>query len=677
MPFANSALTPPLRRPIMKSRFFYAASVLLMLGACGVYEYPTGTTILPWQVWFSTSDVTVAAGMAEIQPATSDTLSGSVSLARFGSSRFDTVYELETPAATDFSFTVVARGAGNVGMTRLALGHVADNGAVPSLGAESIVAAGMHLEGGGLSYNGDLVEVTGDGFSRVTVRGNISQSQVLLVRVPRDNQPPLNIGIRIRIGNQSAINLPNFAAPAPHPAMTTTAIYSTNSWYAGLPAIAVSGDRYSVVTYDGDNADYGQRQRRWLQLDGQTQAVTGGEAPCYSDDAGGWRDQEVAAQGNVLAVAYCQAGQVHAEVSLDRGATFPITRMIEDQNGWGAQRLVQVAIGPDYTLGVMFWRFNYYGTTGQSTLCLVEGTPTGFDANNTPTGYQWGAPQSLHAPNQDVTPLLMHMEYSQGGDLAVAYGYTYFATVGSQRISSARYRYAVREFGQAWRGGEVDHEDNVVPSDPHVAVLGSGSTMEVFYAYEKSDGIYLKHSANAGVTWQNGATVAIAGAIQPTVHPRMVGGLKRVDLLYCAPCGWGYELHDLHWDDFTPGAQGTPYGLTQVSATAGGTAPPGCPTGMRIRTLAWFGYDAVIKGDKVAVVVHELNNDIYGWWNMWGVPAFMGWPTGGGFVAASGGSGSASYTPAPPPAVLLPGMNGTVPAPNQNDRSVMSVIVID
>ncbi|MBK9975165.1 MAG: hypothetical protein IPP14_10375 [Planctomycetes bacterium] len=133
----------------MKSRLVCATSLLLMLGACGLYEYPTGTTILTWHVWFSTSDVTIAAGMAEMQPAVSDSLSGSVSLARFGSARFDTVYELETPAATDFSFTVIARGAANVGMTRLALGHVADNGVVPGLGAESMVAAGMHLEGGG------------------------------------------------------------------------------------------------------------------------------------------------------------------------------------------------------------------------------------------------------------------------------------------------------------------------------------------------------------------------------------------------------------------------------------------------------------------------------------------------------------------------------------------------
>lgn len=658
-------------------RVFAALSACVLLAA-GCYDglfIDTTITVTPWQVWFATEDVTLAAGMSEINPEATDMLSPTVSLSRFAATSFDRVYELETPAGEDFSFTVVARGASNFGMTQVSLGHVADNGVIPTLGAESMVASGLHLEGGGLSYNGDFVDVIGDGFSRVTVRGNISSDQVLLVRVPRDNQAPLDIGVRVRIGNPSAINLPNFAAPGARPGMTATPIYSSNSWYCGLPAIAVSGDRYSVVTYDGDPNTYGQRQRRWLQLDSQTSTVTGGQAECYSDDAGGWRDQEIAARGNVLAVAYCQAGDVRAEVSLDRGASFPILTTLESTSGWGAQRLVQIAVAPDYTLGVLYWRSNY---SGNATLRLVEAVPTGFDANNTPLGYTWGSPTVVHAPNADVTPLLMHLEYSQGGDLVIGYGYTMFLWQGSQRIGSSRFRCAVREYGMGWRDAEIDREDRVMPTDPHVAVLGSGSTMEVFYAYEKSDGVHLKYSANAGLTWQNGAHVAIAGAMQPSVHPRMVAGQKRVDLLYTAPLGWGQELHDLHWADFTPGATGTPNSLTQVSASPGGTPPAGCPQGLLIHTTAWFGYDAVIKGDQVAVVVHELNYDTYSWWGMWGAPFMGGW-AGATPMAAAGasGGGAGSYTPAPPPPMLLPGMGGTVPAPNTSDRSVISVIVID
>jgi len=660
-----------------------ACVLCLLLFVPGCYDglFVTDTTIVtvPWQTWFSTEDVTLAAGMSEITPAATDNLSPAVNLSRFSAGSFDRVYELETPAGQDFSFTVVARGMANFGVTRMSVGHVADNGAVPALGAESIVAGGMHLEGGGLSYNGNLVDITGDGFSRVTVRGNINTDQVLIVRVPRDNQPDLDIGVRVRIGNQSAINLPNFAAPGTRPGMTTTPIYSSNSWYCGLPAIAVSGDRFSVVTYDGDQNTYGQRQRRWLQLDAQASTVTGGQAECYSDDAGGWRDQEIAARGNVLAVAYCQSGEVRAEVSLDRGASFPILQTLESSSGWGAQRLVQAAIAPDYTLGVLYWRSTGWGTSSNTSLWLAEATPTGFDVNNTPLGYTWGNPAPVHSPAADVTPLLMHMEYSQGGDLVVGYGFSVFQWVGGQRISSARFRCAVREYGMGWRDAELDREDRVMPSDPHVAVMGSGAAMEVFYTYEKSDGVHLRYSANAGLTWQTGATVAIPGAMQPSVHPRMVSGQKRVDLLYTAPVGWGQELHNLHWDDFVAGAQGTPFALTQLTITPGGTPPTGCPQGVMIHTTAWFGYDAVIKGDQVAVVVHELNYDSYSWWGQWGAPFMGGWagamPMAG--AAASSGSGGSTYQPAPPPPVLLPGMGGAVAAPNVADRSVISVIVID
>src|SRR5690606_10464186 len=121
----------------------------------------------------------------------------------------------------------------------------------------------------------------------------------------------INIGVRLKIGNVSEINLAAGNTQGARPGATTTDIYSSDAWQFGLPAIAVSGDRYSVVTYDGDpnSSYYVNRRRRWLQMDAATSTVTGGEAESHSLDSGFWRDQEIAALGNVLAVAYTGNGQ--------------------------------------------------------------------------------------------------------------------------------------------------------------------------------------------------------------------------------------------------------------------------------------------------------------------------------------------------------------------------------
>src|SRR5690606_21764633 len=191
----------------------------------------------------------------------------------------------------------------------------------------------------------------------------------------------------------------------------------------------------------------------------------------------------------VLAVAYTGSGQVRAEVSLDRGGSFPIVQQLDPAADPGT-RLVQMAIAPNYTLGVLYWK-NVWTTSWNcsSHLMLIEAVPSAFDPNNTPTGYVWGTPTAVHNAGYDVTPLLMHLEYSQGNDLVIGYGYTSMLwNPGSWTItSSARYRCAVRQSGsQGFYDVQVDQEDNVMPCDPHVSVLGSGASLEIFYTYERT-----------------------------------------------------------------------------------------------------------------------------------------------------------------------------------------------
>jgi hypothetical protein len=633
----------------------------------------------PGQTTFAATDVTVSAGMSEIQPEAVDTLSGTVNASRFGVNTFDRVYELETPAGTDFTFNIVARGEGNWGLTRITMGHVESGGIVPVTGVESIAASGMTLEAPGMANTGNQVDVNGDGFARVTVRGNITSDQVLLATVPRFSDE-LRIGIRVKIGNASAINLSAGNPQGFRTGMTTTDIYSSESWQFGLPAMAVSGDRYSIVTYDGNpnQQSYVDRRRNWLQLDTTTSAITGGDEECYSPDSGFWRDQEIAALGNVLAVAWTGSGVVRAEVSLNRGGSFPIVQEIDPFAGWGT-RLVQIAVAPDYRLGVLYWKSVYAGGGNYlSQLTLVEGTPTAFDANNTPIGYAWGQAISIHGAGYDATPLLMHMEYSQGGDLVIGYGYT--TIIWNQTnwtiTSSARFRCAVRQWGsQGFYDVLIDQEDNVMPADPHVSVLGSGATMEIFYAYEKSDGVHLYYSSNSGATFQLAHSVNIPGAMQPSVHARMQGAQKRVDLLFVSPDGWGLELHDLTWDDFTLTATPVLSRITQADAVAGGTPPAGMPQGFLITTLSWMGYDAVMNGDDVAVVFHEITYDSYEyyWANGWA----WNQPSMGGPLAAGGGGAGGGGSSPPPPTILMPGMTGSVPAPDPAHRNQLRVAVID
>lgn len=666
-------------------KLIFAMSVagVLLLAACSTDELVPQPWIPPgwgWNPGANPTEVTLAAGLTELQPEQVDNLSNSVNLSRLWIAKFDRVFELETPANEDFSFNVVARGEGNFGWTQIGLAHVEDNGLLPAGGVESIAGAGMTLEAPGLANQGMMVTVNGDGFARATVRGRITATQTLYVCVPRP-AGMLHVGIRISIGNISAINLVGGNTQGARPGMTTTDLYSSDAMQFGLPAIAVSGDRYSVVTYDGDpnQQSYVDRRRRWLQLDQQTGAITGADAESQSPDSGFWRDQEIAALGNVLAVAYTGCGSVRAEISLDRGASFPLIRELES-GGVQGTRLVQVAMRSDYRMAVLYWRNTYSGSWAVvSQLVLVEAAPSGFDSNNTPTGYNWGMPQVVHAPGNDVTPLLMHMEYSTAGDLVIGYGYTdvRFNQQTWRMTSTTAFRCAVRLNGTtSFNDKLLDQEQNVMPADPHVCMLGSGLGMEIFYAYEKTDGVHLLYSADAGLNWQLAASAPIPGAMMPSVHARMQGGEKRVDMLYMAPYGWGMELHDLFWQDFAVGSAPAVHRVTQSSAVTGGAAPTGMPAGLLITTLAWFGYDAMVVNDDLVIVTHELtyNSYEYYWAQGWQWQQQQGAPMAAG---AGSGSGGASGSSTPPPPILLPGMTGTVPAPDPAHRNQLRVHVLD
>ncbi len=652
------------------ARLMPVSLAVLLLAACSPAT-PGDTPPLNNPGDAAADQVTLAAGLAELQPAAIDTLSGSVDLSRFGASAFDRVYELETGAGSDFSFNVVARGEGNFGLTRLSVGHVRSNGLALSGGIESLVAAGMTVDAPGLDNRGDMVDVNGDGFARVTIRGNISGEQVLIVQVPRLSDV-LNIGIRIGIGADSEINLRDGQTEGARPGATWQDVYSSDSVQFGLPAIAVSGDRYSLAAYDGDpnSPSYSTRNRVWMQVDAQTGNITGGMQDSMSADSLFWRDQEIAALGNVLAVAYIGGGTIQAEVSLDRGASFPIVQAVDPLPAWGL-RLVQIAIAQDYRLGVLYWRNEFQGNNPRSELVLVEATPTGFDANNTPVAYNWGAPKVVHNVGRDATPLLMQLEYSSAGDLVIGYGYATMDPVPNmpQMVSRASFRVAVRLAGQVnFQDRELDNEENLMPTDPHISVLGAGPSMEIFYSYEKSDGVYVLYSSNAGQSFTQATHVAVPGAFMPSVHARMQGADKRVDVLYCSPANWGIEIHNLQWDIFAPGVLPRVYRLTEVTAVPGGNPPPGMPLGNLITTVAWFGYDAVIAGDDVVVAVHELTYDSYEFYWAFGWPGMPMAGTGGGMVGPT-------FTGGAP--VLLPGMTGSLPAPNAAHRNQLRLCILD
>ncbi|MCA8940268.1 MAG: hypothetical protein KDB07_10680, partial [Planctomycetes bacterium] len=422
------------------------------------------------------------------------------------------------------------------------------------------------------------------------------------------------------------------------------------------------------------------------QYDSGTMATTTGEATTADRDFGNWRNQEVAGLHNVLAMVTTGHGGVNIDVSLDRGGSFAITEELSAPGlDWG-QRLCNIDISDDYTIGVIYWR-----TTGSTyenlmtELVLVEGTPTGFDGNNTPTGYAFGSPVVVHTPDsRDAIPLLMQLEYSSAGDLVIGYGYNEIAPVMGMPFTQteASFRCAVRPVGGEFNDVLIDSETGTIPNDPSVALRGSGSTMEVFFAYERSDGVHLAYSNNGGANFVQVAQVGEPGAFQPSVHVRDQAGQVRVDVLFLNPTIDGLELHNMRWDSFDPSGAGVIHeALTQATKetiddnTGQNTFMPFAKT-VKIKDVAWFGFDAVTDGDDVVMVVHEQERTSFDFMNIGGrpVPGFPVFFGGGIFADAAGGSAGASSAP---PQALLPGLTTPAGAPDAAHRNQLRLVKLD
>jgi len=619
----------------------------------------------------------VSAGLVQVEPAARDDVSALVDLARLGVSPADVeaVWELTTPAGTAFSFDVFAREAASAGDVRVSVAHAADGGSAPAGGPESLAGAGVVPSASGTASRGTWLDARGDGFARVTIRGAIERDQVLAVQSDTSDGRCTAL-VRVSVGAPSAINPDPAAAAAYGGVRDRKTVYSSDSWLFGLPTAAVSGDRTSIVVYEGDRAEpHGpSRFELRMQVDNATGDVTGGATQEAGRDTGHWRDHEIAALFNVLAVASIEPDALFVRLSFDRGATF--ARELRVPTPGAAGRLCQVAMAADYSLAVAFWRA---GRDGAADLMLLEGRPSAFDGTGSPSAFSFDAPVVLHRTGPNATPVILGAEWSKGGDLVVGYGYTTFESLPDRRWrTTTRFGCAVRLFGAAFEDGLVE-ENEVVGRDPDVALVGQGPSLRIFYAYEAGDGIRVRDSRDAGRTWSAPRVVGKPGAHLPAVFARDLDGGTRVDVLYLAYTR-GNELWLTHWDDYDTTSPDD-HRLTEAKfeGGGGGSGPGPGPgpgpvplvaapdVGFRVTEVAWFGYDAVLVDDEIVVVYDEQTYD---------GGAFFGAPEldvfGRGPNAPAGAEDGAFEAAEPPP--LAPGLTEPLPAPDPEHMHQLVVV---
>ena len=630
-------------------------SLILLATGCGSSgkSSPPATVAPPVQ---AQQEVFLTAGAEVLTPSATAQVSSALDLARLGLQNVSAIYELTTPVDTPLSFNVFTRAPGNSGAVRISVAHALDGGATPAGGAESLAQAGLTPSGTGFENRDPWLESTGDGFARLTLLGAVSQDQVIAVRAqtPRGNETVL---IQLRLGPVSSVNV---SAQRPTPAgfvKSSATLYSSDSWQFGLPTVATSGDRSTVVVYEGDEGDRfsAQRYEMRLQYDDTTGAVTGGASDETSSDAGNWRDHEIAALFNVLALVHSGDQEVRVRLSFDRGATFAQDLVLE-RSGFN-NRLVQVAIADDYSLAVLFWRTV---SDFRSELVLVEGAPSKFDATGSPSEFSFGAPIPLRRTNRDATPVIMGAQYSSGGDLVIGYAYSELSDApppGGGPVATGVqtfYQCAVRLFGET-TFSDTTVDDVVTWSfDPSVALRGSGASLEIFYGYEAGDGVRFKRSADAGKTFGPTLVLGDRTAHMPSVLIRDQAGQARLDIVYLQRSDFGNELRVAHWDDYSPTAVPAIHSLTTATQSAQTTT-----------SVAWLGYDATLQGDDVIVVFHEQTYDF-----MTAIP-IMGAPLGMGAQTTS-----APFNPATPPP-LAPGLTQALPAPTGTDRNQLKWLRID
>ncbi|MBL8751479.1 MAG: hypothetical protein JNK78_20155 [Planctomycetes bacterium] len=558
---------------------------------------------------------------------------------RLGGTRLAATYRLTTPADEPFSFDLVSWREGAAGAASIEVAHVRDGERTPATN-DSLVEAGIQLQGPGLVAVEGGVVANGDGFARVTLQGRIKGDQVIAVDV--DDAVTIVV---VEVGPRSGINRPDSEEGTDVSVVDRRVIYSSDSPMFGLPTVAVSGNRTSVVCYDG-GTEFGNVSRYELRLqhEAATNAVTGGGSIELSPDSGGWRDHEIAALFNVLAVVRSETGGVSVRLSFDRGATF--AQDVQISAGAVQSRLVQCAMAADYSLALAFWRASASGESLE--MCLVEGSPVAFDATGSPTWFAFGAPAVLRSMPANSTPLTTGIAWSDGGDLVVGYGATWFEPGGGWTwANQTEFRCAVRRTGESMEDTLVDQQ-RIIAMDPTVAVLGHGASMQVFYAYEVQGGVRLAVSSDGGRTFVQGAQWGQMGDHLPTVFARKIGGQTRVDVLFLAPRSEGCELHRARWLDW-PTSTREDEELTTArfeSVDPGSGIWAGGPgAGLRSTQIGWLGYDATLDGDQIVVAYDEVTQESIFWW-----PVF----TGGGWVSTTS---TFSVAPAPP---LAPGMTEPV-----------------
>ena len=615
----------------------------------------------------------LAAGLETIEPAGQDTISPRVDMQRVDLGglypRPTRTYQLTTPAGVPFAFNVLTLASGNVGWVQVSVAHLLDGTATPVGGVTSLAAAGVIVNGPGLFLDGrnaNWMGAAGSGFSRLSIRGQIERTQVFafettapVAEQPLGESARQTALVEVAIGPVSAINSDS-ALGANHPDIVADdVVYSSDSWRFGMPAIAVSGDRSSVVVYEGDrqNATGDRRYEMRLQHDKTSGAVTGGGSLAVGVDSGNWRDHEIAAHYNVLAVAQGRDTEVGLRLSFDRGATFAQTEVFAAVGTpYVTTRLVQIAMASDYSLALAWWQCE--GGV-RSQLMLVDGRPSAFDVGGSPTAFAFAAPVAIHTVNHHVVPLPMGMQWSEGGDLVIGHAYSRLTFGGPQTW----FRCATRP----WQGQFQDvlvAEEIMIGWDPSVALLGSGSELKVYYAFEMRTGICLVRLVGGQVELQSFTQVGSPGAFAPSVFAREVNGAARIDLFYIAASSCGCELHASRWQAFG-GSPEEHFRLNTAAMTPTVLTNPQLGNGWRIRQLGWFGYDAVRDGNEIVVVVDEEQFDA--------TAICLGAPVIGVQSWGTPGALPPTYSSASPPP-LAPGMTLAVPPVNPAHRHQLRIV---
>jgi hypothetical protein len=613
-------------------------ALLSLLGACsggGGGDSRQGARLL------------VTAGTNVLEPGA--TTVATIDLTALGADRIETQYRLTTPAGAPLQFELVSWRANAEGIAVIAVDHLRDGSTDIGTDGGSLANAGLMTLGQGLWSDGNWTQASGNGFVRMTFVGRIVADQLLAVRTEGGGVAV----VEIAIGDASAINRMPGTEPELNDVIARDTILSSDSWQFGHPAVAVSGDRTSIVCYEGDRQQPNapERYEQRLQHDRTTGAVTGGAGQLPAIEAGYWRDHEIVALYNVLGVVRSESTGLRVRLSFDRGASFG--QDVQVLPGMSQTRLVQAAMAADYSLAIATWRVR---DTGGLEFVLIEGRPVAFDAFGSPTWFQFTPAQVLHATAAEVTPLTTGIAFSAGGDLVIGYAYTGFGPVAGGTWawgSRSEFRCATRRYGEQFVDTLVDAEELFFAMDPTVAVLGQGDSLRIFYAYEVRAGVRLAVSEDRGATFAIGPTFGQAGDYLPMVFAREVAGAVRVDVLYLATRELGTELHRSHWTAWPAGPR-VDEALTRARLEVVDPTTPWESLSVRVTQVPFFGYDAVLDGTDIVAVYDETTFESQY------LSAMM--MVSNASTTTSGSLPPVFSTATPPP--LAPGLTVPMPAPN-------------